>query len=230
MSPCLGIYYCCAKEPKSLQQLFIGEEFETDGEDERVDIYQVASQLFRRRCFGIMEYRKDANDEASDDNTKQTETGSKAPKDTNIADRPTDTFALDEALRQQAADVGEHPEQAGEIREQRRCDKDVEQSVDESSPSRVDRKHKKHSVQSKKKSKIKGSETEQRFEDNTREAGLGSVPLVCLLILHQICGFFLVVLIVVFVRSRSKLTKLPCGLLMNIAAILFIGDVSWLAC
>ena len=70
VAPCLGIYYCCGKEPKSLQELFIGGELETDGGCEGEDIHQIAGQLIRRRCLGIMEYHKDANDEASDDESE----------------------------------------------------------------------------------------------------------------------------------------------------------------
>lgn len=49
------------------QKLYIGNAYETDEEGEGVGIHQIADQLIRRRCLGIMEYHKDANDEASDD-------------------------------------------------------------------------------------------------------------------------------------------------------------------
>lgn len=74
-SPFLAAYYSFAKEPKPLQTLLFGQAssqcdrdaVKSEGEDVRMTKQDIAEQLIRRRCLGIMEYHKDADDEASDD-------------------------------------------------------------------------------------------------------------------------------------------------------------------
>jgi hypothetical protein len=72
-SPFLVVYYSCTENPKPLRTLIFGEipakgrkAAETTG-PVRMTKEDVADQLIRRRSLGIMEYHKDANDEASDD-------------------------------------------------------------------------------------------------------------------------------------------------------------------
>lgn len=68
-APFLGLYYCLAKEPKPLGQLIIYAEEDSDKNQDyfiRMTKEDAIQQLIRRRCLGIIEYHKDANDDASD--------------------------------------------------------------------------------------------------------------------------------------------------------------------